>query len=331
MRTFRDFMEAALYDPERGFYPRRTPTEDFYTAPELHPAFGGVLAAYLLRRLDSLKAAGAPGPLSVVEMGSGSGLLARQILKTLDGSRPGWGPGLRYVLVERDRGRLLESVRSLGGSDRRVLGYSRLEDLPACSGVFLSNELVDAFPLHLLEKRDGVVREVCVEESGREVLSDLSSPELEAHAYAVAESLHEGQRHAVNLEVLRWLKTAAEKLERGCLLTIDYGKRFHGEPNPPRTFRRHATDAAVTEAQGEKDITASVDFEALIQEGERLGLVLESYQTLSRFLIDGGIQDWLAKGEDAASLRSRAQVKTLIHPEGMGEVFKVLIQRKGPA
>lgn len=332
MQTFRDYMESALYDPERGYYCRRTPTEDFYTAPELHPAFAGVLAGELSRRLASLKARGVPGPYALVEMGSGDGTLARGILKEISRNLP---PGLeredlRYVLVERSRQSLLESVVSLSASYPNVLGTSRLEELHPCAGVFFSNELVDAFPVHLLEKRDGEVYEVYVEESGRSVLSDLSTQELTPHAKAVSPSLREGERHAVNLEALRWLRTVSSRITDGLLITIDYGKRFGSSGvNPPRSYRKHSTDSEVTQGKGSKDITASVDFDALIEEGEGLGLKTESFGTLSRFLIDGGIERWLPEDpESLEAVKARSKIKTLIHPEGMGEAFKVLIQSK---
>lgn len=324
MQTFRDFMEQALYDAERGFYSRRIPTEDFYTAPELHPAFAGVLARQLVKRFERLRAEGIEGPLFIVEMGAGRGLLAEQLLGELKAKFPAWAASTRYVLIERSRGVLMDAVVRLSAIHSHVLGYTRLEEVLPCAGVFLSNELVDAFPVHLLEKRDGRMFEVYVEESGRSVLCDLSRPELVPAAAAAAPLLQDGERHAVNLEAPRWLRLVAEKLQRGFVLTVDYGKRFGASPNPPRAFSRHRLDDALTAGKGSKDITASVDFDALIEEGSRRGLSLESYGTLSSFLIEGGIGDWL----EAAEPSSRAKLKTLIHPEGMGEVFKVLIQRK---
>ena len=331
MQTFRDFMESALYEPGSGFYSRRTPTEDFYTAPELHPAFAGVLARALADRLDALQKRGVPGPYCLVEMGAGSGRLAREILQSLRSARSDWAAKAQYIVVERVTDSLVETVVSLSAVCDRVLGYGRVEDVPPCAGVFFSNELVDSFPVHLLEKRGGQMYEVYVEESGRMLLSGFSTKELAPHAEAVAAGLAEGERHAVNLEALRWLRAVSERLTAGFLLTVDYGKRFQGAPNPPRTFFRHATDDRLAEAKGLKDITASVDFDSLIAEGGRCGLKLESYGTLSRFLIDGGVSDWLKAGEDAAAWRSRAKIKTLIHPEGMGEVFKVLVQGRTAA
>lgn len=333
MQTFRDYMEKSLYDPQDGYYYRRIPKEDFYTAPELHPAFAGILTRELLRRLESLKERGVPGPYSIIEMGSGPGLLAQQILKELRLRHPDWAQSLRYILVERSKDVLLESVLSLSASYGRVLGYTRLEDVLPCSGIFFSNELVDAFPVHLLEKREGRVYEVYVEESGRILLSELSSPELGPYAEAVGGELAEGERHAVNLEALSWLRTAAEKIKNGYLITVDYGKRFANSPNPPRAFFRHATDDRLTEARGLKDITASVDFEVLIIEGKRLGLRLETYAPLGRFLLDGGIADWMNEAShpsksEAESFKARAKMKTLLHPEGMGDAYKVLVQGK---
>jgi SAM-dependent MidA family methyltransferase len=322
-------MESALYDPDRGYYSRRVPTQDFYTAPELHPAFAGVLAREIARRLESLSQAGVPGPYSIVEMGSGTGRLAAEILKSLREKFPRWADTVRYVLVERARTPLLDSVLRLS-QNASVVGYSHLEEVLPAPGIFLSNELVDAFPVHLLEKRDDSIYEVYVEESGRTFLSALSSDELRSHAEAIAPALSRGERHAVNLEALHWLRGVSGKLQAGFVMTIDYGRRMKGAPNPPRTFFKHTTDFRLTEGKGFKDITASVDFDQLIGEGSRLGLEIDAFETLGRFLIEGGVTDWLPEGSDAASFKARSQVKTLLHPDGMGETFKVLIQKRLP-
>lgn len=332
MPTFRDYMEAALYDPERGFYARRIPAEDFYTAPELHPAFGGAVARALARRLGELKTLGVPGPYTLVEMGSGSGLLARQILLSLKKEAPALAEETVYVLIERTREMLLSSMVSLSGAAEKLMGYARLEDLEPCRGIFFSNELVDAFPVHVLEKRGGEVLELYAGPNGATSPGPLSTPLLEPHAKAVASALQEGERHCVNLDMGPWLSAVCAKLEMGFLMTIDYGKRFAaGQINPPRTFFKHSTDDRLDENPGRKDITADVDFEQLRLEGEKRGLSLGFYGSLSRFLLDHGIEDWLPQGEDAASFKARAQIKTLLHPEAMGEVFKVMVQGKGVA
>lgn len=327
MRPFRDFMESALYDPETGYYSVREKTADFYTAPELHPAFGAVLADRLAVFLEETAA---PWP-TLVEAGCGDGTLACQVARRLRETAPALAARLRFALVERNRRDLTTAARRLSAFGIPVHACTDLAQLPSFAGVLYSNELLDALPVHLLEKRGGEVLEVFVADDGSERLAPLSRPELAPYAAALREALPEGGRHAASLEAPAWIAAAAAKVLSGRVLSVDYGKRFApGTPNPPRAFRRHSVGDDLTSAPGARDLTASVDFEAVIAAGAAAGLALESYQSLSKFLVDGGIERCFAAagGEDAASYKERAQLKTLIHPEGMGEAFKVLIQRK---
>ena len=324
-------MESALYDPERGYYSVREKAADFYTAPELHSAFGAVLADRLALLLERV-AKNHPGEhLSLVEAGCGDGTLACQVARRLREKHPALASRISYVLIERGRKDLTTAVRRLTAFGVNVTAYTSIADAPSFAGVLYSNELLDALPVHLLEARDGAVLEVFVDDAGREVCGPLSHPGLAAPAGEIAGSLQDGERHAVALEAPNWLATAAGRVREGFIVTIDYGKRFApGTANPPRAFHRHAVETELTREPGSRDLTASVDFAALICAGDRAGLGLESYESLSRFLIDGGLLDWMeaAAGDDSAAYRERAKLKTLIHPEGMGEVFKVLIQRK---
>ena len=331
MRSFRDFMESALYDPERGYYSVREKAADFYTAPELHAAFGAVLAdrlAVLLERAANNKP---EGLLHIVEAGCGDGTLACQVARRLREKHPALASRVSFILVERGRKDLTTAVRRLNAFGVKVTAYTKITDVPRFAGVLYSNELLDALPVHLLEGREGKVFEIFVDDAGREVRGPLSIPELNAPAAAMAGLLQDGERHAVGLEAKSWLSAAASRVEEGFIVTIDYGKRFApGTANPPRAFHRHAVETELTREPGAQDLTASVDFEALIGAGYCANLALESYGSLSKFLIDGGLLSWIeaAAGDDSAAYRERAKLKTLIHPEGMGEVFKVLMQRK---
>lgn len=324
-------MESALYDPERGYYAVREKAADFYTAPELHPAFGAVLADRLALLLERLTGRRPEGLLHIVEAGCGDGTLACQVARRLREAHPDLAARLAFILVERGRKDLTTAVRRLTAFGMPVTACTKLADLPKFAGVLYSNELLDALPVHLLEGRGGKVLEVFVDDAGREVSGPLSRPELAAPAAALAGHLQDGERHAVGLEAKAWIGEAASRLEEGFLLTVDYGKRFApGTANPPRAFHRHAVETELTRLPGAQDLTASVDFEALIGAGYSAKLALESYESMSKFLIDGGMLSWIeaAGGDDSAAYRERAKLKTLIHPEGMGEVFKVLIQRK---
>ncbi|MBI5597979.1 MAG: SAM-dependent methyltransferase [Elusimicrobia bacterium] len=332
-------METALYDPGRGFYSRRTPKSDFYTAPELHPAFARVLAGEVAARLERVRQVRPRSPLFVVEMGSGDGTLARQVLTALREDHPRLFRNIRYVLVERVERLLLDSIVSLQETGAELLGYSRLEDMPPVCGVFISNELVDALPFHILMKTRGAVKELSVQhrrKHGRPggavkpVPGPLSTRALAAPSRRVAPNLAEGQTHAVCLEMGRWMTLVSKRLRAGSVVTVDYGKRFGpADPNPPRGFRAHSHAADLLDRPGSQDLTASVDFAELSRHGAGHGLKEASYSTLSSFLIDRGILSFLPKGDSAQAWAERAKIKTLFHPEGMGETFKVLIQEKG--
>jgi len=329
--TFRDFMEEALYGPAEGFYVRRAPGEDFFTAPELHPAFAEALADDVRARLEAAAGGGLRAPLTLVEMGSGDGRLARQLLGALKARHPRWHALLRVVLVERVERLLLESLVSLPVEPGRAMGFTRLEDVPPFRGVLLSNELVDALPFHVLEKRDGKVWEVFVERRDgalRPVLGECSSPEVAREAAKSAHRLQEGEKDSLSLAARDWVRLAASKIEAGALITVDYGGK--AGPTPPRCFYRHATGMDVLERPGRQDLTASVDFAALVAEGRLHGLHEASYQTLGRFLLDRGVLARLPEGQGAAAYAERNRIKTLLHPGGMGEAFKVLVQEKRP-
>lgn len=335
MLTFRDYMESALYDPKEGFYSRRIPKEDFYTAPELHPLFAEILSEEICARLKTLFEARRKSPLFIVEMGSGNGNLARQIIMAIKKRDPQWLGRTRYILVERVESLLLASIMSLQDTGARLLGYSKLAQLQPMYGVFFSNELADALPVHVLEKQGGRMRELYVSSNRkhggklRTRLGLLTSRALVHEARRIAPHLPEGGRHAVNLEARAWIRCVGGILKAGSVITIDYGKRFPaGAPNPPRAFYRHTVGSDLTARPGAQDLTASVDFNDLIREGQRAGLATASFTTLGRFLIDRGILSRLPLGADPAAFTQRAKAKTLFHPEGMGDRFKVLIQEK---
>ncbi len=331
MRSFRDFMESALYDPERGYYSIREKTADFYTAPELHAAFGAVLADRLASLLERVSTIRADGPLFLVEAGCGDGTLACQVARRLREKHPGLAARVSFILVERGRKDLTTATRRLNAFGVSVTAFTEIGKIPPFAGVLYSNELLDALPVHLLQSSGGEIKEVFVDENGSEAVAPLSRPELAPHAALLKETLAQGERHAVSLEAKAWIAAAASRVEEGFIVSIDYGKRFApGAPNPPRAFRKHAVETELTREPGARDLTASVDFESLIVAGEAADLGLESYESLSKFLIDGGLLSYIeaAAGDDSAAYRERAKLKTLIHPDGMGEVFKVLIQRK---
>ena len=339
--TFAAFMEACLYHPEHGYYTRRVPAtgpRDYVTSPEVGPLFGRLLAWQLQEMWERM---GQPTGFDLVECGAGRGALAGAILETVQTKAPDFAAALRVTLVEVSPRLREQAQASLKAHGDRVRVAERLPTRVA--GCLLSNELIDALPVHRVAQRAGGLREIYVSARNGELVEiegEPSSPALARYLERYGGPLQEGQQAEVNLAALAWLDEAARALERGFLLTIDYGYRareLYGAAHQRGTllaYREHRTSEDWLSRPGEQDLTAQVNFTALEARGRELGLTALGYVPQAQFLLAlaraSGLVERLEREADTPETRAtRNQLKQLIHPEGMGEAFKVLVQAKG--
>jgi SAM-dependent MidA family methyltransferase len=211
------------------------------------------------------------------------------------------------------------------------------------TGCFFSNELVDAFPVRVVTRASGRLREIFVTAEGDRLVEktdQLSGPELAAEVARYANNLEEGHRAEMNLRAVEWMRALAAKLARGFVITIDYGdlaKRLYTPDRPRGTlmaYREHTAGEDFYSSPGETDLTAHVNFSALIDAGKEAGLGLSGFTTQERFLLALGegnaFSDICDPGKsEIQQLQARLKLKRLINPEGMGNIFKVLIQQRG--
>ena len=341
--TFAEFMEHCLYHPDYGYYmtPRhRIGKEgDFFTSSSVHALFGRLVARQLRQCLELL---GGAVP-TVAEQGAGEGHLALDVLDGLREQAPELYRSLRYRIVELspdNRRRQAELLAAHGG----VVEWCALEDLAGMEGVFFSNELVDAFPVHLVEKASGALREVYVVAAGDgfgEELRPPSTAALDEHFQWLGVAPCEGNRAEVNLAAPHWLRRVAGLLKRGFVLTIDYGYPAAELYAPFRrngtlmAYHRHQTSEDPYRLVGEQDLTAHIDFTSLQQAGAESDLDTLFFGEQYRFLMSlGFVEEMLAlqvrETDPQRALALRMTLKNLILPDGgMGETFKVLVQGKG--
>jgi SAM-dependent MidA family methyltransferase len=344
--TFREYMALCLYHPEHGYYARgceRTGMRgDYFTSSDLHPIFARLLARQAVEMWEVL---GRPAPFTWVEMGAGRGLFAQDFLKWA--AKAEFGAALNYVAIEPSgeaRLRLRNRVsREDGNTPFHAL--ANLEEMGPVTGCFFSNELVDAFPVSIVTRARGRLQEIYVTAQGetlRETLGPLSDTAVAVGVARYAHGLEEGHRMEVNLLVAAWIRFVAERLVRGFALTIDYGDlaaRLYTADRPRGTlmaYRDHVASEDLFSTPGEQDLTAHVNFSALIRGGEDLGLNLTGFTTQERFLLALGEPNQFADLYDPGQteverLDARLKLKRLLLPGGMGTVFKVLIQHKGIA
>ena len=343
---FCDFMALCLYHPEHGYYMQnetRTGKEgDYFTSADLSPLFARLVA----RQVEEMwRRLGRPSPFTLVEMGTGRGLFAQDFLAWTAETAPEFHRALRYVLIETNPRRTADALEKLRAAhpEKQVKAVENLNALEPVTGCFFSNELVDAFPVSWVARAEGHLKEVYLtrQESGfREELGPLDSTQVAHYVARYAHETDEGCRVEVNLAAVDWMRTVAEKLRRGFALTIDYGHlapQLYRIGQPRGTllaFRRHRAGEDVYAEPGRRDLTAHVNFSALIDAGTEAGLELTGFTTQEKFLMGLGEQDQFEnvlapEGTEAQKLEARLQLKRLLNPEDMGEVFKVLIQHRG--
>ena len=324
--------EAALYHPRGGYYTGAGPEADYYTSPAAHPAFGALVAVQLSRML------GVAGPSGVLHGSPRWGLGAvcwhgDVVYYSRRAIRP-FADALRYVAVDRARA---------GPSDDDAVRHVVASRMPVADvvGCVLSNELLDAFPVRRFEVRHGRVLEVYVvvrDGEFAEELDEPSTPGLAEHVERVGVELPEGFRGEVNTGVAPWMADVSAALERGFVLTIDYGY-VSGERDPVvgadtvQGYYRHTGGASPYDRVGEQDLTAHVDFTHVVEEGRRAGLRPLSLRSQARFLDAMGLRGWLDRVRreplpESRRMANLVAMRELVKPDGLGG-FKVLLQAKG--
>jgi SAM-dependent MidA family methyltransferase len=347
--TFAEYMKSVLYHPQYGYYAsnaeRISERGDFLTSPCLTDDFGEMLAIQLYQIWQILAA---PQLFSIVEMGAGQGLLAAQILAYSQREYPDFFRSIDYIIIE--------TAPAMIGAQQ-----ARLKDLPVrwCDwieiadrsiiGCFLSNELIDALPVHQVIVTTDELQEIYVTfgDGNRlfnEQIDELSTDKLASYwqlnqINLLSDRYAPGYRTEVNLAALSWLEQVSKKLQRGYIISIDYGYSADRYYNPMRDrgtlqcYYQHAYHNDPYINIGNQDLTAHVDFTALQNQGKLLGLQTVGFTQQGMFLMALGLGERIAAiassdGDIQSLLQRRQNLHQLIDPVGLGK-FGVLIQSQG--
>jgi SAM-dependent MidA family methyltransferase len=343
--TFRDWMQAALYDPQQGYYCRQSErwgrAGDYRTSPEYSPLFAATFARYFVTLFEALDR---PQRWTIMEAGAGGGQFAEVLLDNLQRRFPQVFAATNYVVDEVSPASIAAAkVRLARFGDRVEFGC--LQELrPDEAGVIFSNELLDAFPVHRVTLSDGELRElyVALDHTGEFawVTGPLSTPQLAEYFDVVEVTLtREGQVADVNLAIAGWLTEAATRLSRGYLITVDYGAEASDlyassgrRQGTLRAFRRHEFREPL-ENPGDNDLTSSVDWTYFRRCGEKLGFETIEFQRQDQFLLRAGLLEELElmvqqTDDEAEKARLRASAREMILPTGLANSFQVLVQKK---
>lgn len=315
---FDRFMAMALYAPGMGYYSGGLPKlgstpqggSDFVTAPELSPWFGRTLARSVAEALT------VSGTDQVWEFGAGTGALAHQLLSTL-GSRV-----RRYTIVDLSGDLQARQRVTLQAYGHQVHWVSELPK--QFSGVVVGNEVLDAMPVQLLWRGQGVWHERGVTTAPDGGFAWADRPTSLRPPLAI-EGEHDYLTE-IHTQAEAFVHTLAERLTAGAVFLLDYGFPEREYYHPQRHMgtvmchRLHRADPDPLSDVGDKDITAHVNFTGIALAAQEAGLQVLGYTSQAHFLINSGLLEPLA----SAPLPERTMAQKLITEHEMGELFKVI-------
>jgi len=334
--SFAEVMETALYDSQHGYYragPTRVgPEGDFFTAADIGSGLGRCFA----RQLAEFDAAmGSPDPFDILEVGSGRGTLARDLLDHLPEPLRGRA---RCTLVDRSQGMREEARRNT--PEARVVAPSELGAVMAgrTRGAWLAVELFDALPVHRVVRRGSTLMERRVD-ADLQFIDQPAGDEIADWAERFGAAPHDGMQAEVCLAMGEVFDQIDRVFDEGLAIIVDYGdeaeplynRRPHGTL---MAYHRHGTSDDLLACLGQQDLTAHVNFTALSEHASTRGWESLGLTTQDRFLIGNGILEAfeatdIEMSRDPRRVRERRRVMQLIHPEGMGRTFRVLLLCKG--
>ncbi len=335
------FMEQALYHPEHGYYSSGRAAighaGDYYTSVSVGPLFGRLMAEQFAEMWEVL---GRPAMFDLIEQGAHGGEFARDVLEALQRHHPAVFETARYQIIEPFPVLRSRQITTLAEFSQHVSWRNSLTDLSSFQGIHFSNELIDAFPVHLVKWTGHEWLEQHVTEGGdafRFVDLPLTTTELATAVQKIPLPLPVGYETEINLAAQQWITDVSSKLERGFVLAVDYGyprDEFyapHRATGTLRSYAKHRVVASPLEAVGEADITAHVEWSGLSGQAETCGLRVlgftDQHHSITG-LLAGPLQQEFAAGVDPK--RARA-LQTLLHPNHLGMKFQFLVLAKNIA
>lgn len=334
--SYADFISAALYHPELGYYMKESPKigrhGDFITTSNISDVYGRLMAKWFASICDKLNL-----PAAFYEIGAGNGRFAHAFLQEWHESIK---TPLNYIIIETSpyhRKLQREQLESYPA----VIQVDSIEDLGAITGMVFSNELFDALPVHVVEKENGQLFEVMIGMKNDQLIEQLVPLANEEILQFLKDSnlqLRDKQRIEVPIAMKKLIEEIGCHVTSGLIVTADYGYSNEEWVDPRRRngslrgFYQHKMIDNVLANPGEMDITTHIHFDYLIQKGRESKLELVTKLRQDEFLLKSGILKELEDHYDPnpfseVSKRNRA-IRSLIMPGDISSFFHIVIQQK---
>jgi len=325
------YMELCLMHPQHGYYLSRDPLGregDFTTAPEVSQMFGELLGLWAA---SVWKAIGSPPLLRLIELGPGRGTMMADALRALRVLPPLY-QALSIHLVEVNPV-LREKQRATLSGPREVSWHDTIDDVPDGPAIILANEYFDVLPIHQAVKRETGWHERTVEvDDGGKLAFGVATEPIPRFEVLLSPLVRAAPLGAVfewrpDAEIMKI--TSRVRDQDGAALIVDYGHVRSDVGDTFQAIARH-TFADPLKNPGQADVTAHVDFQALVRAADDLGARVHGPATQGEFLKRLGIETrattLMAKASPEVAEDIAAAMQRLVGGGrgGMGQMFKVL-------
>ncbi|MDQ8736841.1 SAM-dependent methyltransferase [Paenibacillus sp. LHD-38] len=349
--SFLRYMNACLYDVQYGYYtsgPTRVGKDgDFYTSSGIGQVLSEVLAGYAITYGKTLNV-----PLKLIEWGAGTGRLSAQIAAAGRRRSHSWNSSFQPILIEdhplhmQEARQTFADLSSSGEAGQKAHFFSSNEAWEASClrepALVLANELLDAFPVHLVACIDGQIVEIGVAGDAAQGFYEVYMPLTDSRISGWLErdgiKLREGQRTEIHSGAADFLKRLGSVMTRGRLILIDYGHEAdeyaaeHRMRGTLMCYWRHIASDNPYIRIGQQDITSHVPFTFVRNEALESGWRVIDYITQKQFLIENGVLEMLQNynGTDPFSeeMRKNRAIRQLLLSDQMSESFKVMVLDK---
>ncbi|MBN8208258.1 SAM-dependent methyltransferase [Bacillus sp. NTK071] len=337
--TYERYMSLALYHERYGYY--RLDKEkvgrngDFYTSTTVHDIFARVMANVISKDLSNMLME----PI-IVDVGSGDGRFIQSFLKEVKNIDPLLYNKLTYYVIESSPYHQKLIRERVNSANIRIFSSLTIlqEEMPRLNGLLFSNELLDAFPVRVLEKYDGELLEVCVGLDDEDKLIEVYKPctdlgigtWMKQYGYPISHN----QRFEVPLKMTEWLHRTCEWLSSGKIYTIDYGYTDEEWKEPARrrgSLRGYHNHQLITDSllnPGQMDLTTHIPIDTVRKVGEQYGINWLSCEPQGTFLLKHGLWNYLKKSNPDDPFSLEQKQNRAVRWLSESNQFHVMVQEK---
>ncbi|ADU29933.1 SAM-dependent methyltransferase [Evansella cellulosilytica] len=342
--TMEEYMRVSLYDEEIGYYMKDRvklgKEGDFYTSNHVHPVFQKTFARFFLDVIKKEKIS----PY-ICEFGAGEGMFAKNVLDYFLHTDEKVYEKMQYIIIESSQYHRAMLLNILDMHKERVRIFSSMIEAKHCyphlEGIIFSNELIDAFPVRVVEKHSNQLYEVLVDVNKtevKEVIVPCKDNKLTSWLNVYGPDLADGYRFEINLAMREWLIHVNEWLRKGLVVTVDYGytneelNREERRLGSLRGYYKHQLIDDPLKYPSEMDMTSHIQWDAFQQISRELNLEEITHEKQDRFLLKAGLFTFLEKANHldpfSESFKQNRAIQSLVYPGGISSSFQVNVQGK---